>query len=111
MAAAGDIVLIYTTWPDPETAERAGRVLVEERLAACVNRLAAMQSIYSWDGAVQCDEEWPMLIKTTKARVDEICRQIRDLHPYDVPAVAVVPVVGGDPEFLGWIAGQTAPGL
>lgn len=102
-------VLIYTTWPDTASAEAAGRVLVAERLAACVNILGAATAIYAWQDAIERDTEHPMLIKTRAANVDAVAAAVRRLHPYDVPAVAVLAIAGGDGEFLEWISAQTAP--
>ncbi|MGI9477986.1 MAG: divalent-cation tolerance protein CutA [Hyphomicrobiaceae bacterium] len=101
-------VLIYTTWPDPDSAAAAGAALVAEKRAACVNILGPATAIYTWQGAVEQDTEHPMLIKTVRARVAGVIETVRRLHPYDVPAVAVVPIVDGDAEFLAWIAAQTA---
>jgi periplasmic divalent cation tolerance protein len=101
-------VLLYTTWPDAERADAAGRALVERRLAACVNRLAPMVSTYSWEGKFETATEVPMLIKSTRARLDDLMAAIPRLHPYDVPAILVLPVVGVHAPFAGWIAEQTA---
>ncbi|MFY0613124.1 MAG: divalent-cation tolerance protein CutA [Hyphomicrobiaceae bacterium] len=100
-------VLIYTTWPDTDSAEAAGRALVGGRQAACVNVLGVATAIYAWQGAIERDSEYPMLIKTVGAQVAGVIETVRRLHPYDVPAVAVVPIAGGDPEFLAWIEAQT----
>lgn len=100
-------VLIYTTWPDVDRAEAAGRTLVLERRAACVNILAPATAIYEWQGEAQRDVEHPMLIKTRRGQVSGVVRAVRRLHPYDVPAVAVLPISDGDPEFLAWISTQT----
>jgi periplasmic divalent cation tolerance protein len=102
-------VLIYTTWPDAETAARAAAALIKQRLAACANILAAATAIYEWQGELQHDSEHPMLIKTTVRCVDEVARIIKDCHPYDVPAFAVIEIAGGDPAFLAWLADQVSP--
>lgn len=100
-------VLIYTTWPDAGSAEAAGRVLVDEKLAACVNILGPATAIYAWQGVVEQATEHPMLIKTVTAQVPGVLDAVQRLHPYDVPAAAVVPIVDGNPEFLAWIEAQT----
>ncbi len=100
-------VLIYTTWPDSASAEAAGRALVQEKLAACVNILGAATAIYAWQGTLERDTEHPMLIKTRRALVPGVLAAVRRLHPYDVPAAAVLPISDGDPEFLAWISTQT----
>jgi periplasmic divalent cation tolerance protein len=101
-------VLIYTTWPDTGSAQAAGRVLVTTRLAACVNILSPSLSIYEWQGELQQDTEYPMLIKTTEAKVDDVARSVREMHPFDVPAMVVLPITGGNSEFLSWIAAQVS---
>jgi periplasmic divalent cation tolerance protein len=82
-----ELVVLYTTWPDAETAEAFGRRAVEERLAACANVLAPMRSIYRWEGQVQSEAEVPMLLKTTAAAAAALGRLIVEHHPYDTPCV------------------------
>lgn len=101
-------VLIYTTWPDTENAAVAGDELVSQGLAACVNILAPATSIYFWQSVVQRGVEVPMLIKTVSKHVDAVTAVVKKLHPFDVPAVAVFRMEGGNPAFLDWIALQTA---
>ena len=100
-------VLIYTTWPSAARAEAAGRSLVSEKLVACVNILGEAMAIYKWQGELQQEIECPMVMKTRKARVDDVVAVVKKQHPYDVPAIAVLPIEGGDPEFLAWIGAQT----
>ncbi len=102
-------VLIYTTWPDAAQAEAAGRQLVSDRQAACVNVLGAATAIYSWQGAAQRDIEYPMLIKTRRGQVGTVVERVRGVHPYDVPALTVWPISDGAPDFLAWITTQTSP--
>jgi periplasmic divalent cation tolerance protein len=104
------MALIYTTWPDAETAQAAGRRAVEQRLAACANILGTMQAIYWWDGAVQAQDEVPMLLKTRASLADALRDMLIGVHPYDVPCVVVVSVqeAGSNAAFLGWIEEQTA---
>src|ERR1700744_4218546 len=80
-----ELVILYTTWPDAETAEAFGRRAVEERLAARANVLAPMRSIYRWDGEIQSEPETPMLLKTTAAAVHRLGRLILRYHPYKTP--------------------------
>ena len=109
MPAADKPVLIYTTFASAEEAERIGGILVEERLAACVNVLAPITSIYVWQGARERAQETPMLIKTQGALADAAVARIRSLHGYENPAILTVPVIGGSADFLAWIAAQTGP--
>ena len=108
MAERSPYVLIYTTWPDAESAKAAGCVLVTERIAACVNVLAEATAIYQWQGQAHSDSEHPMLIKTVGERVDDVIETVHRHHPYDVPAIVVVPIEDGDTTFLQWIAEQTS---
>lgn len=101
-------VLLYSTWPSAEAAEHAGIVLVEQHLAACVNILPGMTSIYYWQGQRQRDTEVVMIIKTRAGIVDPVVAEIRGLHPYDNPAVVVLEVAGGSPDFLKWIVDQSS---
>ena len=101
-------VLVFTNVPDRETAGRIAEALVEKRLAACVNVLAGCTSVYRWEGDVERAEEIPVLIKTRAARYPEVEALIRQLHPYELPEVIAVPIVHGFPDYLEWVAGETA---
>jgi periplasmic divalent cation tolerance protein len=101
-------VLIYSTYPSVAEAERIGGALVDRGLAACVNILPGMTSIYVWDGKRQRDSEAAMLIKTRTGLADAAIAEARRLHPYDNPAFVVLPIDGGSPDFLRWILEQTA---
>ena len=108
MTSPSDFVLVYTTAPDSGVAEAIGSQLVEERLAACVNVLPKMRSIYIWQGEVQKDDEVVALIKTRAAMAAKVIARIEDLHPYDVPAVFVLPTSGGSRDFQSWVVEQTS---
>ena len=101
-------VFVYTTYPALVEAERAGRGLVERRLAACVNILPGMISHYRWEGAIERAEEVVMIVKTRIDRVEEVCAAVRETHPYTSPAIAVLPVEGGDPAYLAWILAESS---
>ncbi len=103
-------MLLYTTWPDAETAERVAGAAVEAGLAACVNVLAPMRSTYRWDGAVERAGETPALFKTTAARVAALRRLIVAGHPYDTPAVLALPIdeAASHGGFLDWVRQETA---
>ncbi len=105
----GRAVLIYTTFPTQGEAETAGRFLVENRLAACVNIFPGMTAIFFWEGKTEQAAETAMLVKTAEARADEALAAIKRLHPYDVPARLVLPVTGGGEDFIDWIVAETAP--
>ena len=102
-----DIRLVITNCPDEETANRIALALVEEKLAACVNILPRVQSIYRWQGAVESAVEVPLLIKTTAACYPALEAAIRERHPYDVPEIIALPVTAGLPAYLNWVAEET----
>lgn len=101
-------VLIYSTFPSAAEAERIGGALVDRGLAACVNILPGMTSIYIWEGKRQRDSEAAMIIKTRSGLADTAIAEARKLHPYSNPAFVVLPIDGGSADFLRWITEQTA---
>ena len=102
-------VLVLTTLGAGADAAAFARTLVDERLAACVNVLPAMTSIYRWKGAVEEDREQQLVIKTTPGRVAALEARFRDLHPYEVPEFLVLPAGGGSAAYLAWVAESTRP--
>ncbi|MCU0255296.1 MAG: divalent-cation tolerance protein CutA [Vicinamibacterales bacterium] len=102
-------VLVLITWPADRPVDAFARTLVEERLAACVNVLADVQSLYRWEGAVQQDAERQLLVKTTADRLDALEARVAALHPYEVPEFLVVPIGGGSDRYLEWLRTQTRP--
>ena len=101
-------LLVLTNAPDLECAQLIARTLVEARLAACVNLLPAVRSIYRWQGQIEEATEIALLIKTTSQQVDSLQRAIVKLHPYDVPEIIATPIVAGYAPYLQWIATETA---
>jgi periplasmic divalent cation tolerance protein len=101
-------VFVYSTAASPEQAEHIGRTLVEERLAACVNILPGMRSIYHWQGAIETASEAVLIAKTRADLAEALLARIKALHTYDVPCAVVLPILGGLPDFLGWIDAETA---
>src|SRR5204862_7579604 len=104
------MLLVLTNLPERAAAERLADLLVEKRLAACVNVLAPCRSVYRWQGAVQHDEEHPLLIKTTAERYPELERALRAAHPYELPEIIAVPIERGLPGYLDWLAAAAATG-
>jgi periplasmic divalent cation tolerance protein len=102
-------MLVITNLPDRAAAERLADALIEKRVAACVNILAPCRSVYRWKGAVQHDEEHPLLIKTTAARYAALEAAIRAGHPYELPEIIAVPIERGLAAYLDWVAAETAP--
>jgi periplasmic divalent cation tolerance protein len=101
------VSLILTTMPDDDRADALARILVDERLAACVNVHAAMASTYRWKGAIERDVERQLVIKTTPARVPDVEKRLRELHPYELPEILVVPVDDGSSDYIRWVAEMT----
>lgn len=102
-------VFAYVTCPSPAEAGRIGRALVEERLAACVNLLPGMRSIYRWQGAVETADEVVLIAKTLRTRAAALTRRVQALHPYSCPCVVLLPVAGGSAAYLRWLAEGSAP--
>jgi periplasmic divalent cation tolerance protein len=103
-------VIVLTTVPADSDAGSFARQLVEERLAACVNVLPAMESVYRWQGAIEQASERQIIMKTTAARVDDLKKRVAQLHSYDVPELLVLPIAGGGEAYLNWIAASVAAG-
>lgn len=104
-------VLVYTTWPSIVEAERAGRAIVERRLAACVNILPGMVSHYWWQGKIERAEEVVMLVKTRVGLADAVGKAVKDAHSYTTPSIMVVPVESVDPAYHRWVVEETSENL
>ena len=102
-----DVVMIYATFPDRQAALALGRDLVEQGLAGCINVLPSMTSVYVWKGETETAEEAVLIAKLARAGADRAVSHIIANHPYETPAVLVLPVVGGSSEYLNWVAGGT----
>jgi periplasmic divalent cation tolerance protein len=101
------IMMVFSTAPDAGTAERIARALVEEGLAACVNRIPGLRSTYLWGGAIHDEEEILMIAKTTAARLPALRERLVALHPYELPEVVAVQLVDGHHPYLRWVAAAT----
>ena len=104
-------ILIYSTFPSPEVAERPGAALVDAGLAACVNIIPGMTAIYIWQGQRQRDSECVMIVKTRAGLAGQVIELVRRHHPYANPALLVLPIAGGSEDFMRWIVAQTAEPL
>ena len=100
---ADEVLTVFTTWPDLETARAAARTLVEERLAACGNILPGVESVYRWEGKVETGAEVLVVFKTTIGRYPALETRLRALHPYQVPEVLALRVTDGLPAYLRWV--------
>ena len=103
-----DILVVFVTGPDVESLARLGRTIVGEKLAACVNLLDGVRSIYRWEGAIEDEREALAIFKTTAGRLQALERRVTELHPYDVPEVVALPITGGSSAYLSWVAEATA---
>jgi periplasmic divalent cation tolerance protein len=99
--------LVLCTCPDEAVALDIARVLVKESLAACVNRLGPVTSFYEWEGQLREESEQLLLIKSTPARYEALEMRLKALHPYEIPEIIAIPVVGGSSQYLAWLAQAT----
>ena len=100
-------LLVLSTAPDEASARKLARGLLEAHLAACVNLLPAVQSMYWWQGQLQEASEWLLLIKTTSARFSDLQARLREIHPYEVPECIALDISAGLPDYLRWLSQET----
>lgn len=105
-----DVRLVYVTAPSQDEAVGLAEALVGERLAACANVLGPITSVYWWNGQLNHDAEVALILKTRAELVEALTERVRQLHSYDCPCVVALPISGGNPAFLSWIAAETKPG-
>ncbi len=103
-----DLVVVNVTAPDLATAEKLARALVSEALAACCTLVPAVRSIYRWQDAVHEDTEVLLVIKTRAALMEKLVAKVITLHPYAVPEILAIPIVGGSEAYLQWIRTETS---
>jgi periplasmic divalent cation tolerance protein len=100
---------VLVTASDADEAARLARTLVDERLAACVNIVPGLRSLYRWRGRVEDAPEVLLLVKSVRPRLEALVARVRALHSYSVPEVVAIPIVGGAEPYLQWLATETAP--
>ena len=100
-------LFVYVTVSDHAEAEKIGRAIVEARLAACVNILGPITSLYWWKEKVEHSQEYVLVAKTVEDRSEELIGKIKELHSYDVPCIVTLPIENGNPDFLKWIQKET----
>jgi periplasmic divalent cation tolerance protein len=105
---APEVLLVISTFPDAETAERIGRALVTENLAACANILPPVRSIYRWQEKIEDAAEIVALLKTTAGKYAALERRVKELHPYDVPEIIALPVSRGLDAYMKWLGESCA---
>ncbi len=101
-------ILVISTLPDRDAAEKMAYFLIEQQLAACVNILPGVTSVYRWQGKVESANETILLIKTTMARYPALEAAIKAQHPYELPEIIAVPINAGLPAYLAWVATETS---
>jgi periplasmic divalent cation tolerance protein len=101
-------ISVYIVVADSDEADRIADALVGERLAACVNILGVVRSVYRWDGQVERADEVALIAKTTAQLFDALAARVRALHSYETPAIAAWPIVAGDAAYLDWIGAETS---
>jgi len=101
--------VVLVTASSAAEAQRIGRALLDERRAACVNIIPHVASAYWWQGKVESATEALLIVKTTAAQLESVITLVRHLHSYQVPEIIALPIVGGNPEYLAWIARETGP--
>ena len=107
MGTTPEIVLLYSTFPDRESALKAARALVEKRLIACANVNDGITSVYRWEGKIQQENEVTLIAKTQKKTLGQAMKQLKQLHPYTVPCIVALPIAEGDAAFLDWVKEET----
>ncbi|RKY31363.1 MAG: divalent-cation tolerance protein CutA [Candidatus Omnitrophota bacterium] len=99
--------VILITAPERQEAEKIAQVLVEEKLAACVNIIADIHSIFWWEGKIDNSKETLLIIKTKKSRVKKLIKKVQSIHSYEVPEIITLPVIAGNKKYLNWIDEST----
>lgn len=100
-------LLVYTTFPDEAAARAAAAKLVARRLAACVNILPGMVSVYAWKGAIEEAREVVAIVKTREGRAEDVRAALKELHPYETPVILFLPASEGDAATLAWLFAET----
>ena len=105
--ASLEFCFIYSTFPDAQSASKAARALIEQKLAACVNVYPPMTSFYVWKGEKQEETEVAVFVKTRRALADKAITALRPLHPFSTPCFLILPIEGGNSDYLAWAREQT----
>lgn len=104
----GEFIVVYVTAGSAEEGERIAAALVEERLAACVNRVSNVRSVYRWEGKVERADEELLIVKTSRALFERLKKRIAELHSYSVPEVIALPILEGSESYLNWLHEELA---
>ncbi|MBS7251891.1 MAG: divalent-cation tolerance protein CutA [Candidatus Freyarchaeota archaeon] len=101
-----EYIQVFTTTEKREHGEKIARILVEKRLAGCVQIVGPVQSTYWWKGKVETSEEWLCLIKSEKSLFNELEKAIKEVHPYETPEIIAIPIVEGSKKYLEWLKSE-----
>lgn len=104
-----DYRIVLTTAGNKEEAQKIAHALVEHRLAACVNIVSGVESVYRWKGAVESAEEWLLIVKTTAAAFEKVRQAIKELHSYELPECIALPIEAGSSDYLQWLGESVEP--
>lgn len=107
MQQPDDLMIIFSTAPSEEVAGRIAREVVSANLAACVNILPGVLSVYKWEGSMEEANETLVMVKTTRDRIEELTQRLLSLHPYEVPEVIALPIETGNEKYLDWVRAMT----
>jgi periplasmic divalent cation tolerance protein len=102
-----DFIVVLITCPSPEEAENLSKKILSERLAACVNIINSVHSLFHWQGKIEDDQESLMIVKTRSVLLDQLKTFVQENHPYDVPEVIALPIVGGSDDYMEWMKSET----
>ena len=105
-----EFLVVYVTVGSPEEGERLAHALVEERLAACVNRVGPVRSVYRWQGRIEQNDEELLIIKTKRALFERLKTRVQELHSYSVPEIIALPILEGSEPYLKWLKEQLVDG-
>jgi len=105
-----EFLVVYVTVGSPEEGERLAHALVEERLAACVSRVAPVRSVYRWQGQIEQNDEELLIIKTKRALFERLKTRVQELHSYSVPEIIALPILEGSEPYLKWLKEQLVDG-
>ncbi|KAI4366544.1 hypothetical protein MLD38_022408 [Melastoma candidum] len=106
-AAVVESIVVYVTVPNKEAGKKLAESIIKERLAACVNRVPGIESVYHWQGKIETDSEELLIIKTRKSLLEPLTRHVKANHEYEVPEVIALPILGGNDKYLEWIKSST----
>ena len=101
-----DKIVVLSTCGSAEEAEKIARSLVEKRLAACVNIVPGMRSVYRWKGAIEDASEWLLLIKSKRELFEKLCAELAGLHSYETPEIVALPIAEGSESYLNWMEAE-----